>query len=146
MSSQWPIRKRWTLLPLGVAALSIAPSCGPTGTEDAQKAIIVTRSGTGRQSRDGRRRNLCRNRLLSSVCTGDERHAHRDGGPGFDVRGLERCLYGDEPDPTSSFRRTQTKTVTVDAKFDTQYVPPAVTLTVAKSGGHRRWFHRRTAR
>ncbi|HNI58843.1 MAG TPA: hypothetical protein PKW11_02755, partial [Pseudomonadota bacterium] len=137
MSSQWPIRKRWTLLPLGVAALSMAPSCGPTGTEDAQqKAIIVTRSGTG----------------LGKVATaGGEISCGTDCSrlyaPGTSVTltatadqastfvGWSGACTGTSP--TCDIKLStdpNEKTVTVDAKFDTQYVPPAVTLTVAKSG------------
>ena len=137
MSSHWPIRKRWTLLPLGVAALSMGPSCDPPGTTDAQqKAIIVTRSGSGlgTVATQGGELNCGTDcSRLYAPGTSVTLTAAPDGASTF--AGWTGACSGTSP--TCDIKLSSDpneKAVTVDAKFDSQYIPPEVTLTVAKTG------------
>jgi len=138
MSSHWPIRKRGTLLPLGLAALSMGPSCAPQSATDAQqKAIIVTRSGTGIGTVSTQGGEIACGtdctRLYapgtSVTLTASPDAASTFAGWSGPCTGVSpTCEIKLSSDPNDA------KTVTVDAKFDTQYVPPEVTLTVAKTG------------
>ena len=138
MSSHWPNRTRWTLLPLGLAALSMSPSCDPQGNSAAQqKAIIVTRSGTGLGTVTTQGGEIScgtdcsrlyapgTSVMLSATADGASTFV---GWSGACTGTSTTCEIKLSNDPNDA------KTVTVDAKFDSQYIPPTVSLTITKTG------------
>jgi hypothetical protein len=125
-------------MPLGIAALSTIFSCGTTGTQDApKKAVVVTRSGTGigKVSTSGGEISCgtdC-SRLFDPGATVTLK-AEPEQGSSFVGWGGACSGTGATCEVKLSMDPNDGNTATVDAKFDTEYVPPTVALTVTKSG------------